>query len=66
MNSVAILMLNLFLGWTVIGWIIALIWSCTVTPTTVAYLATKNAPQLPLPQKPVVADYMSNYYRSNQ
>jgi hypothetical protein len=26
-NADAILILNLFLGWTVIGWIIALIWA---------------------------------------
>jgi hypothetical protein len=24
-----ILLLNVFLGWTVIGWIIALVWACT-------------------------------------
>ena len=28
-NSFAILLTNLLLGWTVIGWIIALIWSFT-------------------------------------
>jgi cytochrome c biogenesis protein CcdA len=28
-NRVAIGMLNLFLGWTVIGWIVALIWANT-------------------------------------
>lgn len=27
-NTVAILILNLFLGWTLIGWIIALVWAC--------------------------------------
>lgn len=31
-NSLAIFALNLFLGWTVIGWIVALIWSLTATP----------------------------------
>jgi len=29
-NLVAILVLNLFLGWTFIGWIVALIWALTV------------------------------------
>ncbi|MFC1916194.1 superinfection immunity protein [Chloroflexota bacterium] len=29
-NLAAIFLLNLLLGWTVIGWIIALIWSLTV------------------------------------
>lgn len=28
-NSKAIFVLNLFLGWTFIGWIIALIWATT-------------------------------------
>lgn len=27
-NRVAIGVLNLFLGWTIIGWIIALVWGC--------------------------------------
>jgi RsiW-degrading membrane proteinase PrsW (M82 family) len=28
-NGAAILVLNLLLGWTVLGWIIALVWACT-------------------------------------
>jgi RsiW-degrading membrane proteinase PrsW (M82 family) len=28
-NSVAIVTVNLLLGWTVIGWIVALVWSVT-------------------------------------
>jgi hypothetical protein len=28
-NKSAILVFNIFLGWTVLGWIIALVWSCT-------------------------------------
>jgi hypothetical protein len=28
-NALAIFMLNLFLGWTGLGWIGALIWACT-------------------------------------
>ena len=28
-NMTAILLLNIFLGWTLIGWLIALIWSVT-------------------------------------
>jgi pheromone shutdown protein TraB len=37
-NSTAIFVLNLFLGWTFIGWIIALIWATTkeAHPATVA------------------------------
>jgi uncharacterized membrane protein YhaH (DUF805 family) len=28
-NQNAIAMLNLLLGWTVIGWVVALVWACT-------------------------------------
>ena len=28
-NTLAIFVLNLLLGWIVIGWIVALIWACT-------------------------------------
>jgi nitric oxide reductase large subunit len=28
-NAVAIAVLNIMLGWTVVGWIAALVWACT-------------------------------------
>jgi hypothetical protein len=28
-NTMAIFVLNLFLGWTFIGWLAALVWACT-------------------------------------
>lgn len=28
-QGAAILVLNIFLGWTFIGWVIALVWACT-------------------------------------
>jgi hypothetical protein len=28
-NEMAIFMLNLFLGWTLVGWVAALVWACT-------------------------------------
>jgi uncharacterized membrane protein YqaE (UPF0057 family) len=31
-NSMAIFALNLLLGWTVLGWIVALIWALTKDP----------------------------------
>lgn len=29
-NASAILILNFLLGWTLIGWVVALVWACTV------------------------------------
>jgi hypothetical protein len=31
-NRSAIAVLNLLLGWTVLGWVTALVWACTATP----------------------------------
>jgi len=31
-DAAGIILLNLFLGWTVIGWVIALIWACAAEP----------------------------------
>ena len=31
-DAAGIFLLNLFLGWTVIGWVIALIWACAAAP----------------------------------
>lgn len=28
-NTLAIFILNFFLGWSLIGWVIALVWACT-------------------------------------
>jgi hypothetical protein len=30
-QQLAIVMLNLFLGWTFLGWVAALVWACTAT-----------------------------------
>jgi Na+/H+-dicarboxylate symporter len=37
-DSTGIFLLNLFLGWTAIGWIIALIWACTAEPCARVHL----------------------------
>lgn len=34
-NRLAILMLNLFLGWTLLGWVVALVWACMSTQSAV-------------------------------
>jgi hypothetical protein len=31
-NAMAIFALNLLLGWTFVGWVVALVWALTVTP----------------------------------
>lgn len=31
-NTKAIFALNLFLGWTLIGWVVALVWALSVEP----------------------------------
>lgn len=33
-NRVAVLVLNLFLGWTFVGWVGALVWAVTSKPIT--------------------------------
>jgi len=45
-DGIAIFLLNLFLGWTVIGWIAALVWSATsvhIKVTEKKYDNNKNA-----------------------
>jgi hypothetical protein len=32
-NMTAIAVLNVFLGWTFVGWVVALVWSATAIPT---------------------------------
>lgn len=39
-DALRISLLNVFLGWTVVGWIAALIWSRTISP--VEYYAARN------------------------
>lgn len=38
-NAKAIFFLNLLLGWTIIGWVVALIWAVTVDNTVVPVVA---------------------------
>ena len=52
LSALAIFLLNLFLGWTLIGWIIALIWSCTGNTAANFYRLAAGAPgpNGPIPQ----------------
>jgi len=44
-NTLAIFFLNLFLGWTFVGWVAALVWACT---TLVPYFDHIPYPAVPL------------------
>ena len=41
-QAVAICLLNLFLGWTVVGWVCALVWAAT-TPQQVVVIRERDA-----------------------
>jgi hypothetical protein len=46
-----VFLLNLFLGWTIIGWFVALVWACTAEecPRVYAVAAPYGAPAPPPP-----------------
>ena len=44
-NKVAIFLVNLFLGWTVLGWVAALVWSATSTQTVVVVQGQQQPPR---------------------
>ena len=52
LSALAIFLLNLFLGWTLIGWIIAFIWSCNGTRRRIS-IASRRAPSArgPIPPR---------------
>ena len=43
-NKVPILMLNLFLGWSLIGWVVALVWATSKDKVTVQNIYVQQAP----------------------
>ena len=45
-NSVSILLVNLFFGWTFIGWVIALVWACSSSRGSVVINNVAPPPQL--------------------
>jgi len=44
-NETAILVLNLLLGWTLLGWVGALVWACTNQPSVVRVLQPRSFEQ---------------------
>ena len=45
-NRVAILWLNILLGWSLVGWVIALVWALTAnTETKKTYKSSANEPE---------------------
>jgi hypothetical protein len=44
-NAGAIFVLNLLLGWTVVGWVVALVWAMTVDPLPAAEAIRALRPQ---------------------
>jgi hypothetical protein len=56
-NAAAIFLVNLFFGWTFIGWMVSLLWACARTQRPIfyapAYPAVQTTPQRPLVSAPV-------------
>lgn len=50
-NKVSILLLNLFLGWSLIGWVIALVWATKNDTAPVQVINNYNPPQSNNPQQ---------------
>jgi Superinfection immunity protein len=44
-NAVAVFFLNLFLGWTLVGWVIALVWAISNPPTVVVEQSSAPPPK---------------------
>ncbi|MCO5278017.1 MAG: superinfection immunity protein [Saprospiraceae bacterium] len=44
-NSASIILLNLFLGWTFVGWVVALVWATSKDDNTKHYLLKIQAEQ---------------------
>ena len=43
-NKSSILLLNLFLGWSLIGWVVALIWATSKDKVTVQHIYVQQSP----------------------
>jgi hypothetical protein len=54
-NTLPIFLLNLFLGWTFIGWVVSLVWAC-MRPTAPVLYAPVYTPVILPPHHPAVAN----------
>ena len=61
-NSGAILALNLLLGWTVVGWVVSLVWALTVDPE----IAAPSQPSLPQPSVALCCPVCRNEVEQSQ
>ena len=43
-NKMSILMLNLFLGWTLVGWVVSLVWAVSKDKVAVQNIYVQQAP----------------------
>jgi hypothetical protein len=43
-NALAIVVLDVFLGWTLVGWVIALVWACTLVRAHTDYRTVESTP----------------------
>lgn len=44
-NAVAIIVLNIFLGWSLLGWVIALVWALTADQQAQTVIINNQPPQ---------------------
>lgn len=64
-NTFAILLLNLFLGWTFIGWIVALVWSVTTDNKAQTIVVNNNSTIEPKNEFMTLSNQGSNSEQKN-
>lgn len=57
-NFTAILLLNLFLGWLIVGWVVALVWAVLAPPEGTSRRGRYRAPQIDPPAPYALAAVM--------
>lgn len=64
-NTTSIFLLNLFLGWTFLGWIASLIWSCTAISKPPQTVIVNNPPQPISQERQTEKDDLSQQLQSD-